>query len=65
MSDLDQRNATSTAASLRSMAEDMTMMRAEMIEVKKTMAQLIGELQQIKQRQIMGLANKMGTGATS
>lgn len=65
MSELDQRNATSTAASLRSMSENMTMMRAEMIEVKKTMSQLIGELQQIKQRQIMGLANKMGTGATS
>lgn len=64
-SDLEKRNANATAAALRSISEDMTAMRAEMIEVKKTMAQLIGELQQIKQRQIHGLAGKIGTGATA
>lgn len=65
MSDLENRNATAIASSLRSMSEDIMAMRGEMVELKKTLAQAIGMIQIIQQRQIHGLAAQVGTGSTS
>ena len=64
-SELETRNATAIAESLGSMSEDMSMMRAEIIELKKTLSQTIGMIQGIQQRQIHGLVAQVGTGPTS
>lgn len=64
MSELETMNFKAIAASLRNMNEEMTIVKAEIVELKRTNAQLVQLLHQIQQRQIVGLAAQVGTGPT-
>jgi hypothetical protein len=65
MSDLDRRNALATCQALNALNEDVAMIRAELVELRKQYSQVLQQLQRIEQRQIHGLAAQIGTGATS
>lgn len=64
MSDLEKRNQTAIAASLRDIAEQLASIHGEIVELKKTQSQMLILVNDVKVRQQHIFAASKGTGPT-
>lgn len=64
MSDLDKRNQTAIAASLRDIAEQLASIHGEIVELKKTQSQMLMMVNDVQVRQQQLFAVSKGTGPT-